>query len=191
MLTRVYYSMVHDFSCIICLVRLTGLEPVRTRRQILSLLWLPITSQSQILSIKFLKNNLYYISNTICCQWICKLFHHVIGTIHPIILVRTGVGTLLGIDPADTHVPVMRTRTSSLLLHQSFEETFVAWFLLLTLTKLGGQYWESNPLLSPMLLGNFMPASGNWHIMSINLAHRRGLEPLASCVTGKRSNQLS
>ena len=30
------------------LVRLTGLEPVRTRRQILSLLWLPITPQSQI-----------------------------------------------------------------------------------------------------------------------------------------------
>jgi hypothetical protein len=29
------------------------------------------------------------------------------------------------------------------------------------LHKLGGQYWESNPLLSPMLLGNFMPASGN------------------------------
>ena len=36
-MTEVYYSM----------VGLTGLEPVRTRRQILSLLWLPITPQSQ------------------------------------------------------------------------------------------------------------------------------------------------
>jgi hypothetical protein len=67
-----------------------------------------------------------YIIYALLSMNLLKLFHHVIGTIHPIALVRTGVGKLLGIDPADTHVPVMRTRTSSLLLHQSFEETFVA-----------------------------------------------------------------
>jgi hypothetical protein len=62
-----------------------------------------------------------------------KLFHHVIGTIHPIALVRTGVGKSLGIlvqrplcFAEDSRLPLLYTELT-------FEESSQRDFLLLTL----------------------------------------------------------
>ena len=66
---------------------------------------------------------------------------HIIGTIHLIIQGRQGLGTLLGSPPVFSPVEIFRESNPHLLLAQSFEETLLAWLLLLTLTKLGGNSW--------------------------------------------------
>jgi hypothetical protein len=91
------------------------------RTRILSPIPIPIRLQAHVLLLMSIIH-----SNRIIVNEFVSSVTIVINTIHPFIQDRSGLGTLLGIDPADTHVPVMRTRTSSLLLHQSFEETFIA-----------------------------------------------------------------
>lgn len=65
-----------------------------------------------------------------------------IGTIHPIALVRTGVGTSLGILNIGAPLHLRYSNPPYFCTRLTFEESSQRVFLLLTLTKLGDA-WES------------------------------------------------
>jgi len=53
-----------------------------------------------------------------------KMFHHFIGTIHPIALVRTGVGKLLRILDKGAPLRLRDSNPSFFNISQPFEEAF-------------------------------------------------------------------
>jgi hypothetical protein len=69
---------------------------------------------------------------------ICKQCRHVISTIHPIALVRTGVGTLLGLLVQCPLFFARDSRPPLLYCRFGWPATFYSDFHLLTLAKLGG-----------------------------------------------------
>ena len=57
-------------------------------------------------------------------NWICKMFHHVIGTIHPIALVRTGFGKSLRILDKGAPLRLRDSNPSFFNISRPFEEAF-------------------------------------------------------------------